>query len=411
MNSAWGVVAIAMAALMITLGPTAYAFGLFVLPVSEEFGLGRASMNTGLIAFNFGMALSSPVIGRLIDRYPVRRVMAICAVLFGGSLVLLGLSHNAVFSAFVLGVPLAAGAVGAGILTAPALVARSFTAGRARAMAIAAIGISLGSIVIVPAVAILIQWVGWRTTLVIEGVVLGALLLALSALAPQAMRCSSFDGEAAGTGRAGPVRAPKPVPLLKTVAFWQVAIGTALGLGVLQTLLVSLVPIARETGFSVSEAGSLLSLFGGFALVGKLVLAWLANRMEMRVILASLFTAIGALCMLLLLTEGSYALLIMTALLGLVAGVSTPAYQALLADLFGQASFGSANGAAMLVIACTGALLMRLGGEIFDRSASYDAMFMVFAAISLVSTGLLVSLAAPASKVGQPAVPQAAEHG
>ena len=87
----------------------------------------------------------------------------------------------------------------------------------------------------------------------------------------------------------------------------------------------------------------------------------------------------------------SYRLLLFCAALqGLSAAAITPIFMALLADRLGPASFGTANGAAALIMSICGALTVRLGGEIFDRTGSYDAMFIAFIAISLAAAVLVL---------------------
>ena len=77
----WFMVGVSMLLLLLTVGPTSYAFGLFVLPVSEDLGLSRADINTGLILLNFGMAALAPFVGRLLDRTSIRLTMGLSAAL------------------------------------------------------------------------------------------------------------------------------------------------------------------------------------------------------------------------------------------------------------------------------------------------------------------------------------------
>lgn len=64
----WTIVGVSMLIGGLVVGLTFSAFGLFVTPVSEEFGLSRADMNTALIIRNIGSAAMAPLIGRLVDK-------------------------------------------------------------------------------------------------------------------------------------------------------------------------------------------------------------------------------------------------------------------------------------------------------------------------------------------------------
>lgn len=57
----WYIVAISVVILTLLLGSTYHSFGVFVLPVSEDFGLSRAETNTALILFSLGNAICAPI--------------------------------------------------------------------------------------------------------------------------------------------------------------------------------------------------------------------------------------------------------------------------------------------------------------------------------------------------------------
>ena len=58
-----------------------FAFGLVLKPMSEDLGWSRSTLTLGLTAFMLVSAVSLPVVGRLIDRYSLRLVMGVGAVL------------------------------------------------------------------------------------------------------------------------------------------------------------------------------------------------------------------------------------------------------------------------------------------------------------------------------------------
>lgn len=385
----WYIVVICMLVLMLALGATTYAYGLFVLPVADEFGLSRANVNTGIILLNFGMALSAPFIGRLLDHRSIRQVMAASALLFGASFVGLGLSQSVWLSAFLLAVPVPIAVVSAGTLTSPTLVARWFSARRGRAMAFTAIGISLGSIVTVPLISLLLAARGWRETLVWTGVILAGVILCLVLLVREK---PETEGDEVDTVHdVETALSPMSVSeLLRKSQFWTIAVGAGLGFGVLQAIVVSLVPFAQGRGLSVAAAAGLISLYGGMAIVGKLVLAWIADRTNLIVLLAVLFGLVASICVALMVDSGHAALIISSALLGLAAGATTPAFLAILADRFGTASFGTTNGCATFVLALISAACIRYSGEVYDRFGDYKLMFLSFSIMSAVALVLLL---------------------
>jgi MFS family permease len=393
----WWIVAIGFVVLMLAIGTTMNSFGMFVLPASEDLGLSRADANTGIILINLGMAALSPFVGRMLDIYPIRRIMAVGAVLFGGSFVMLGLSHNVWLFAFVLGFPLALAIAGVSHLPVTTLIVRWFEAQRGRAMAIAIMGMSLGTVVMAPTVGVLIEVIGWRNCLIVLGVAMSAIFLLLIPFVRE--RPGPDDIEPRPSGAASAVQSasaqradaePLSVKqLLQMPIFWMLAFSVGLSLAMAQTIVVSIVPLGQEGGLTVTQSASLLSLLGAMAIFCKLVLAWIGDRIDRELTLTILFCFIAATCATLLRGDTYVMLLVCSAMVGLAVGAITPVFLALLADRIGAATFGTANGTAALIMSVCGAIGLRFGGEVYDRTGSYDVMFITFIVISLFAALLM----------------------
>jgi MFS family permease len=213
----------------------------------------------------------------------------------------------------------------------------------------------------------------------------------------------SAQGPGAGQAAASPQSAGKPLAvteLLRMPIFWILSLSVAMSLSVLQTTVISIVPIAQDAGISVTKSATLLSVLGFMSLAGKGLLAVIGDWIDRVKALALTFCFLAFSCAALLMGNSYGILLFCAALQGLSAAAITPVFMALLADRFGAASFGTANGVAALIMSICGALTVRLGGEIFDRTGSYDAMFVTFIAISLAAAVLvLVSKRMPGGQV------------
>jgi len=380
------------------IGSTFSAFGLFVQPVSAEFGLSRADMNTGMILLNFGTALLAPFAGRILDRVSTKRVMIASAFLIGASFAALGFSHSLWLPTAIIALPLAAGILGAGTLTASVLLARWFVVHRGRAMALAVIGVSAGSIVVVPVVGWLIENEGWRNALLTMGIAVGTLLLLLAIAVRERPGPDDIESRTtpplqpnaeASSRELGPP--PPAMSLMAMPQFWTIALGVGLGLAIPQALMVTLVPLALETGLSMMEAASLVSAAGVAAISGKLILAFFADKLD-RILLLATLIFLGVLPNAMLLVSESYALLLVSAaIMGVTTATVTPVYYALLADRFGITSFGTARGLIMPITSVIGAVGIRFIGEVYDRTGDYDLGFWIFIGINLIAAALTVS--------------------
>lgn len=385
----WYIVAIALLANMLVTGATYNSFGLFVLPVSSEYQLSRANMNTAMILLNVGVALVSPILGRMLDRFPAQWIMWGCAGLLGSSFAALGVSRSIGVSAVVLALPLAIGIQGAGSLTVTVLIARWFTAQRGRAMAISVIGMSLGSVLTVAAVGSLMERYGWRTALLLTGAIIAVVLAAMACFVRERPGPDDHEG-AAGARTSLPAGVPMSVrEILKMTQFWTIALGTGLALAVAQALVITLVPFVREAGMTMGETTRIVSFMGGAAIVSKLALTVVADKVDRVSLLAAMFVLGAILNVVLLVSEGYVMFAVSAAMLGTSVGAISPLMYALLADRFGAVSFGTVRGLTIPVAGILSAAALRVAGEIFDRTGAYDLLFASFVAVQVVAVGVI----------------------
>jgi predicted MFS family arabinose efflux permease len=262
-------------------------------------------------------------------------------------------------------------------------------------MALAALGMSLGGIVVTPLVGMLIQAEGWRAALVTSGCAVTAIMLVAALVVRDRPGPNDVEGgQAAGGGAARPAAIGAPAKmgeLVGTGQFWTIAIGAALALAVSQAVSVSLAPLALGAGLTVVKATTLISAAGGGAIGGKLVLAAVADRVDRVALLTGLFLLMAGVAAVLVVSKSYFALLGSAVSLGVATGAMTPIFYALLADRFGAASFGTVRGLMAPLIAIVSAIAVRFAGEVYDRTGGYDMMFYTFIAAQLVAAAFMFS--------------------
>src|SRR5258706_7113218 len=99
--------------LAFSISPTFLAsMSVFIKPLAAEFGWGRTQISAAISVSTLGLAICSPLLGPLIDRYGPRRVIIVATALFAASVVSLS-ALNGNYALYLV-VAAAIGITGAG---------------------------------------------------------------------------------------------------------------------------------------------------------------------------------------------------------------------------------------------------------------------------------------------------------
>lgn len=358
-------------------------YGFFVEPLSREFGVSTAAINIGPVALLLVPAFAAPLVGRLADSMSIRRIVlagvfcamfSLCFISLVPSLWLV----SAGFLLFALGLTLYGPVVINGLLV------KVYPGREARALAIAAMGISIASMLLPPLVGVLMSQFGWRLALLYLAL---GLLLALCLLV--------LVGIPAGTGvvtRGQETRLEAAI--YRQPAFWLIGLCVAMGLNVSMLLGICYPPHFVNTGYTIADAGFFLAMGGAGGMVGKLCVAWLgdAGRAYARWIAAALLLVeAGGIC--LLLVAGSEAAVIpAVAMVGFAAGGFIPMHPYLNSRYFDAANIGRVNGAQAPLFLPFGLVGAPLAGYAYDRLGDYDLVLQCLVVVLVLAAGLALAL-------------------
>ena len=170
----WWIVATTFCMALVSMGARS-GFGVFVLPMSAEFGWNRGTISLAAAIGALVSGLSQPFLGRLYDRLGGRRLILASLMVSGVCTMLLALTTHILVLILLFGGVLSIAMGGSSLTTTSALLAKWFHRHRATAVALNAAGASVGGLLLVPLTVYLIHLVGWR----LAWVVLGLLLLLL----------------------------------------------------------------------------------------------------------------------------------------------------------------------------------------------------------------------------------------
>ncbi len=365
-----------------------YSFGIFLKPLSAEFGWTRETISTAFACASFTLGICSPGLGWLLDRYGPRRIVIPAVVIFGvafSSLSLLTNSRFQLFGTFVL-----IGAVGNA--TAQMGYARAvstwFHRHRGMALALMMTGGAGGAILVPIITQRLIGAYGWRASYAILGAAPFVVALPLVALFLRE-RPNPLQPQP-GSDHAGSVqRRPSITSALRNRAFWILA--STLFLAAMSTtgIITHLSALLTDRGISRSGAALSVAVVGGTSLVGRLLTGWLLDRhFGPRVNMMLLFTTAAGLFLL----SGAHSVvtgIAAAALIGFSMGGESDVTPYLLARYFGLRRMGTLYGFTWTAYATAAALGSILLGKAFDSTGSYGPL-LVRLAIFVFLAGMLM---------------------
>jgi len=376
----WRMVALAFLAQNLAIGLTFGSFGVLIKPVASELHASRAMASLGIAVIMLLMGLSGPVLGVLLARYPIRRVMSAGAVLMAGGFVLAARAES--FPVFLLGFSVigGAGCAALGVIPATTLASNWFVA-RA-GLAIGLVSIPLFIAMTPPLVAWIVEGYGWRAALhALAAAFIAVLpLLQLVVSRPEDVgQCALGAGAAAQTGRTNlPPEPPRQLSAFVWSAWYWGALSAA---GLLScggiVLMSHLVPFATDRGIPTASAALLLSVNGVFSMAGALLFGHVADRIGPRATLG-LIGLVQAACWSGIIFADRFMLFVPFLVgIGLCGGGTHTAFSALLNAAYGRASFANALGLATLLMLPFTFVAAPLAGWIFDSSGSYVIAFQV----------------------------------
>jgi len=291
-----------------------------------------------------------------------------------------------------------------------ALVANWFVRMRGRALTVLTFLGGFASIVFIPLAAELVRVHGWRQALVWLAAILAVLTIPPHALLlrrrPEDHGLHP-DGAREPSPRAATVRTSSTGlrALVRDASFpW---LATSFGLAALAStsVLVHLLPLLLERGYSAGFAASALGAVGLMALPGRLVFTPLGDRCPRSVVTAVLLGAQTLGLLALLTGRGPWAVWAFVVLFGAGSGAITPARAALVADLYGRERYGSVGGTLALVVSIARACAP-VGASLVAAAAGYAALLSILAILSIVAAAaVLASAPRPVPIPSTPALP------
>jgi predicted MFS family arabinose efflux permease len=395
----WRVALASGAGVLVSFGSLlVYTFGIFLKPLTEEFGWSRqsASLSFGIAAMM--LAACSPLLGYLLDRVGARRVILPCMIVFGCAFASLALLTHRLWQLYAIFAILGAVGNGTAHLAYTRAVSTWFDRRRGMALALVMTGGAVGSIVLPPVAQALISGLGWRGAFG----VLGGLVLAvgLPVVVPLVRERPGAD-----RGRRVATEGAPVAQALRSRAFW-ILIVVLFSFSIGQNgALTHFSALLTDRGVSPHDAALAVSVMGAASLVGRLVTGWLLDRF-FAPRLAFCVLALGALGIFILSSAHSAAMGSLAAILvGAAMGGEADITPYMLSRYFGLKSFSMLYGLTWTGYAIAGAMGPVLMGRAFDSTASYQSLAVTLSGLTLFAAALMLVMPGYGAYAGRTTAP------
>lgn len=397
MTMGWRVVTGAFVGMVLANGFFTYAFTILVNPIREEFSASLEQVMYSLTLGTLGGLIVSPIIGVMIDRYSVRHIMTVGGLITFAGLYWMAATQSIASFNIAFGVTMCLSMGTMSSMTGSAVVSRWFTSNRGKALGIAAMGTSVGG-VIVP--ALLTWWVeseGWRgalqNTAWVTLIVVTPYMWVTIRNRPEAVEPLS-QGNDQSPAPPGPATADSltMAEIIRMREFWLIGLSMGFVFAAFATMLANLSPYAARLGVSDAAISTMIAVLSVAGLVGKLIFGTAADKINLKYGLWSAHCLLLIAFALLLLEPPYWVMLIAAICFGLATGGLLPVWNALVAKVFGVNSFGRAMGAMGPLITLNIMPAYAIVGRLFDSTGSYSAGLIVFGCVLIGAAAMLIPL-------------------
>jgi len=392
MPRATGVVVSGVVGNALGVTPAVHAvFGLFLIPISQEFGWARAEVSAVFAIMAVITAICFPILGGLSDRYGGRRILLIGNLSFACSIALLSVVPGNLMLFYLLFALIGLTSSLPSNMMYARMVSNWYDSTRARMLGIVGgVGNGAGATLMPIIAGLLMAVFGWRgayfgIALIVAGLGFPVLYLWMHD-APRSARAPSHPhidaATLAGDSLAQAIRNP---------VYWMLMVAIGLGAGCMTAVFAHVIPVLAEHGVSAAVGTAVVSTFALVCAAWQVGLGWLLDHSR-RPQIAAPFYALPVIGLYLLThDQGIASLLLAGAMMGIGLGTQFSTLPFFVSRYFGLKSYGAIIGIVYSVVMLAQGLTPGLMDMVFDRTRSYQLAVQAIQ-IALIAGGLLLLL-------------------
>jgi sugar phosphate permease len=418
LHYAWIVAAVTFVVLLLTAGIRA-APGVLIVPLEAEFHWSRSTISFAVGVNLLLYGLIGPFAAALMDRFGVRRTMAVALATTAAGVALTPLMRQPWQLVLLWGVVVGAGCGVIGSFLAAYIPARWFRVRQGLVVGVLMASNAAGQLVFLPTMASLATHSGWRVmSIVLAGtvVVFVPLVALLMRDHPDDLGLAPYGGDRSASP--APVSTGNPLTLAfralaaggRSRDFWLIA-GSYLICGASTNGLIGthLIPACVDHGLTEVTGAGLLATTGVFSFLGGTLSGWLSDRWDNRLLLAWYFTLRGLSLLYLPFAFGTsfYGLSLFSVFYGLDWIATVPPTVRLLARIVGTERTGVMVAWITVIHQVGGALAAYVGGVLRISFGTYLEAFLLAGLLCFAAAlmALLIGVGGRRSEIVRDVVP------
>lgn len=394
----WWIVAVSMIGISSGTHPFVFAsLGLFIKHFNAEFGWTRAQVSACITVLMVAIAISLPLVGRIIDRYGARAVLLPSTLVLGLCLSAIPGLVTELWHLGVIFLLLGTLGVGTNSVTYMPVFAAWFDKRRGLAIGIGMAGTGLGLIYVPVLVQTMIDAYGWRAGYYALSAIVLCLVLPLLFIAIRDTPAELGLQPDGASSDATPKSASKDVGLelsevLRTAVFWKLVALFLVISFVLNGMLPHVVPMLTDRGMSAAAAALAASAVGVGVFGGRILIGYLVDHFFAPYVAIFFFTlsAIGV-GILAFGTVGPIAL-VAALMIGLSIGAENDFLAYLASRYFGLRAYGVVCGLLLASVLCGTAFAPIAYATWFETYGSYVGILRLGVGATFVAVAIIALL-------------------
>ena len=403
----WVIVAVMAVSRAVTMGMGSLNFGLFIKPMGDQLGIGRADFGWAQTARQATSSVTSPIVGWLLDRYGARVMLPVAVTLTGVSMIGLAYISHAWQLIVLFAVMGLVGLSGPGALVTAVPVLKWFVVDRGKAVAFMSLGVPFGALVFIPLTQFLINVGGWEMAWIVLAVIGIGVVVPLTGifvrrqpedigLLPDGAVRPDPEEDDSGAPRAASEEVSWTVSeAIRSTTLWRlVIVFSAVSLAT-STVGLHRIPSFMDKGLDPTLISFATAFDAVCAGISTFSFGMLVRYIPARYLGATGFMMLATASVLTIYANSILIVFVSMAVFGLGIGGMMFLQNFIWADYFGRESVGSIRGLVNPINLVVGGLGAPVAGYIHDFTGTYDPAWWVGVALMVFAALLTIATPAP----------------